>query len=82
VLYERGEGVVQNFSRAFTWYAIAAAQGDAGSKARLDTLASQLAAADVGAAQKAAAAFSPRIPNSASNAAPTVLAVAQAMKAR
>lgn len=82
VLYERGEGVAQNFGRAFTWYAIAAAQGDAGSKARLDTLASQLAAADVGAAQKAAAAFSPRIPNSASNAAPTVLAVAQAMKAR
>ena len=82
VLYERGDGVAQSFSHAFTWYAIAAAQGDAGSKARLDALASQLAAADVDAAQKAAGAFSPHIPNSASNTAPTVLAVAQAMKAR
>ena len=82
VLYERGEGLVQSFANAFTWYAIAAGQGDFGSKARLDVLASQLAASDVEAAQKAAAAFSPAIPNTAANEAPTVLAVAQTMKVR
>ena len=70
VLYERGEGVPQSLLEAFKWYEIAAAQGDPESTARADVLRTQLGAADLAAAQQAAAAFKPAPVDAAANAVP------------
>src|ERR1700689_3161112 len=59
VLYERGMGVQQSLINAYKWYAVAAQQGDAESKARIDALSTQLSPEDKTAAQKAAASFRP-----------------------
>jgi TPR repeat protein len=59
VLYERGEGVPQSLAKAYQWYAIAAAQGDAPSAARIKVLRTQMTAAAVAAAARAAKAFVP-----------------------
>jgi localization factor PodJL len=59
VLYERGMGVQQSLIDAYKWYAIAAAQGDSESKARLDVIAAQLTADERAAARKAATEFHP-----------------------
>ena len=54
---ERGEGVQQSLVDAYKWYSIAAAGGDAESKARIGVLQTQLSEADRAAAGKSAAAF-------------------------
>jgi localization factor PodJL len=64
-------GVPQSLTDAYKWYAVAAAQGDSESKARVDALSSQLAPADKAAAQKAADTFQPQPLNRAANTAPT-----------
>ena len=51
MLYERGLGVPQSLLDAYKWYAIAAAQGDAESKARLQAIAAQMSDDDRAAAQ-------------------------------
>jgi TPR repeat protein len=57
VLYERGDGVPQSLLDAYKWYSIAAAAGDAESKQRMNTLASQISDPDRAAAAKSAATF-------------------------
>ena len=52
-------GVQQSLIDAYKWYAVAAEQGDAESKARIDALSSQLSPEDKTAAQKAAESFRP-----------------------
>ena len=76
VLYERGSGVPQGFTNAFKWYAIAAAQGDSESKARINSLATQMPVHDVATAQAEAAGFQSKQPAPAANLAPSVAAVA------
>lgn len=71
VLFERGQGVPQSLVNAYKWYAIAAASGDNDSKARIDALSTQLSAADLATAQKAAASFKPMPVNAAANVPPS-----------
>ncbi len=70
VLYERGTGVPQSLIDAYKWYAIAASGGDKESKARIDALGTQLSADDRAAAQHAADAFKPALPDARANVAP------------
>jgi localization factor PodJL len=70
VLYERGDGVPQSLLDAYKWYAIAAAAGDAESKARTEALATQLSADDRAAAQHAASAFHAQALDVKANVAP------------
>jgi localization factor PodJL len=70
VLYERGTGVPQSLIDAYKWYAIAATGGDKESKARIDALGTQLSADDRAAAQHAADAFKPALPDARANVAP------------
>jgi TPR repeat protein len=76
VLYERGQGVPQSMTKALTWYAVAAAQGDSVSMARVKALTSQLTPAKVAAAKAAAAKIKIGTPVEAANAEPTVSQVA------
>ena len=70
VLYERGDGVPLSLIDAYTWYAIAAAQGDGESRQRLSVLQGQLGEADRAAAQRTAAGFHPAPLNRAANLPP------------
>ena len=70
VLYERGMGVPQSLIDAYKWYAIAAAKGDPGSRARIETLGSELGAEDKAAAEQAAAEFHAAPQNRAANTPP------------
>lgn len=70
VLYERGTGVPQSLIDAYKWYAIAATGGDKESKSRIDALSTQLTPDDRAAAQHAADAFKPALPDARSNVAP------------
>ena len=72
MLYERGLGVPQSLLNAYKWYAIAAAQGDAESKARLQAISTQLSADDRAAAQHAADTFKPGQLDARANVAPTM----------
>ncbi len=76
ILYERGQGVPQSLTHAFAWYSIAAGQGDAVSKARLDALVSQITPDQVAAAQAEAAKFKAVEPSVAANVDPSVRQVA------
>ena len=76
ILYERGQGVPQSLTHAFAWYSIAAGQGDAVSKARLDALVSQITPDQVAAAQAEAAKFKAAEPSVAANVDPSVRQVA------
>ena len=62
----------QSLLNAYRWYAIAAAQGDAESKARLQTIAAQMSDDDRAAAQKAADTFKAAPLDARANVAPTV----------
>jgi localization factor PodJL len=75
VLYERGLGVPQSLLNAYKWYAIAAAQGDGESKARLQAISTQLSADDRAAAQHAADTFKPGPLDARANVAPTMAEV-------
>ena len=70
VLYERGFGVQQSLVEAYKWYAIAAAQGDAESRTRMETIASQLSAEEKEKAEKSVAAFQPAPLDRGANAPP------------
>ena len=70
VLYERGMGVPQSLTEAYKWYAIAAAQGDAESRARIDAIATQVGTSERAAAEKAAAEFRPESMNREANMPP------------
>jgi localization factor PodJL len=70
VLYERGDGVPQSLVDAYKWYSIAAATGDAESKARMGVLQTQLGEADRAAANRAAASFRAAPLNRAANVPP------------
>jgi localization factor PodJL len=70
VLYERGTGVPQSLIDAYKWYAIAASGGDKESKSRIDALGTQLSTDDRAAAQHAADAFKPSLPDARANVAP------------
>ena len=48
VLYEKGEGVKQDFYKAKTWYSKAAAKGHRGARARLPIIESKIAALEEG----------------------------------
>ena len=70
MLYERGLGVPQSLLDAYKWYAIAAAEGDAESKSRIDALSTQLSADDRAAAQRSADQFKPQALDAAANVPP------------
>jgi localization factor PodJL len=70
VLYERGLGLPQSLKEAYKWYAIAAAQGDAESRTRMQAIASHLRAGDKRAAGRAAANFHPAPLGAAANIPP------------
>jgi localization factor PodJL len=78
VLYERGEGVPQSLTDAYKWYAIAAAQGDAESRARTEALKTQLSAADIAAAERAAVMFRPQNVDPKANTGPVLADLAGA----
>jgi localization factor PodJL len=58
-LYEQGFGVQRDLIQAYKWYTIAAKAGDTESKAAAEQLKSGLPAADLKAAERAAADFHP-----------------------
>jgi localization factor PodJL len=62
--------VPQSLLDAYKWYAIAAAQGDSESKARIEALATQLSADDRAAAQHAADTFKPAAADPRANVPP------------
>jgi localization factor PodJL len=70
VLYERGLGVKQSLVDAYKWYAIAAAQGDRESQARIAALTSSLPSGDLDGARNEAASFKPETVDAAANFAP------------
>ncbi len=72
MLYERGLGVPQSLLDAYKWYAIAAAQGDSESRARIDALSTQLSTDDRAAAQHAAETFKPAPVDPRSNTPPQI----------
>jgi localization factor PodJL len=72
VLYERGMGVAASLTEAYKWYLIAANQGDAESRTRVEALATQLQAAQKTAAERAAAAFRAKAVDDAANEPPTL----------
>ena len=50
-LYERGEGVARDLTRAYAWYILAARQGDAFAAQALATLAPRMSDADIADAE-------------------------------
>ena len=52
VLYENGHGIPQDYSLAYVWYNIAAAQGHAKANENRDAVASKLDATSLAKAQK------------------------------
>ena len=67
ILLARGLGVKQNLALSYTWFAIAAAQGDADAGRKRDDVGTHLGAADLAAAKASAAAFHPKTPDPAAN---------------
>jgi localization factor PodJL len=70
VMYEHGLGVEVSLAEAYKWYAIAEPGGDMGSKTRAETLATQITAAQKGAADRVVATFKPRLKNPEANEVP------------
>jgi localization factor PodJL len=77
VLYERGLGVPASLGEAYKWYGIAAAQGDAESKMRIEALATQLQPAQRDTADVAVKAFKAQAADSAANDPPALAQVVQ-----
>lgn len=71
VLLARGLGTQRNAAEAYRWFSIAAAQGDAEAARKRDEVGRGLKAADLRAAQEAAAAWRPAPYNRAANEAPS-----------
>ena len=58
-LYERGEGVARDRTRAYAWYSLAARQGDAFAARALAALAGRMSAAEIADAQAFARDIAP-----------------------
>ena len=58
-LYERGEGVARDLTRAYAWYGLAARQGDAFAAQALAELARRMTAAEIAEAEAFARVFGP-----------------------
>jgi localization factor PodJL len=67
VLLARGLGVQQNAVSAYTWFAIAAAQGDADAAKKRDEIGATLDADQLAAAKSVAASFRAKTPDAAAN---------------
>jgi localization factor PodJL len=67
ILLARGLGVSQNLALSYTWFAIAASQGDEDAAKKRDDVGEHLSAADLAAAKATAAAFRARIPTPSAN---------------
>ncbi|TAL82060.1 MAG: hypothetical protein EPN75_03065 [Beijerinckiaceae bacterium] len=67
ILLARGLGVSQNLPLSYTWFAIAAAQGDTEAGKKRDDVGAHMKAADLVAAKATAAAFHPKTPDAAAN---------------
>ena len=52
VLYAKGHGVAQDYTMAYVWYNIAAAQGQADARKNREAVAAELDAASLAKAQK------------------------------
>jgi len=68
ILLARGLGVSQNLPLSYTWFAIAASQGDGDSAKKRDDVGAHLNAADLAAAKATAGAFHPKTPDAGANA--------------
>ncbi len=58
-LYERGEGVARDLTRAYAWYGLAARQGDAFAAQALAELARRMSAAEIAEAEAFARVIAP-----------------------
>jgi localization factor PodJL len=67
VLLARGLGVSQNFVSSYTWFAIAAAQGDNDAAQKRDDVGARLNANELAAAKAMTAAFHAKTPDPAAN---------------
>ncbi len=67
VLLARGLGVSQNFVSSYTWFAIAAAQGDDDAARKRDDVGARLDANELAAAKAMAAGFRAKTPEPAAN---------------
>ena len=67
ILYARGLGIEQSLSQSYTWFAVAAAQGDEDAGKKRDEIAGKLDARTLASARAAAEAFRPAPANAASN---------------
>jgi localization factor PodJL len=67
VLLARGLGVPQNFVSSYTWFAIAAAQGDDDAARKRDDVGARVNASELAAAKAMAAAFRAKTPDPAAN---------------
>jgi localization factor PodJL len=67
VLLARGLGVPQNFVSSYTWFSIAAAQGDDDAAKKRDDVGVRLNPNELAAAKAMAAAFHAKTPDSAAN---------------
>ena len=65
-------GVPASLSEAYKWYFIAAQQGDAEARTRVDALATQLPEDQRLAAERAAAGYTPQPIDQAANEPPTI----------
>ncbi len=70
ILYARGLGIEQNLAQSYTWFAIAAAQGDDDAAKKRDEVAARLDAKTLEAAKAAAESFKPSPAVKAANEVP------------
>ena len=67
ILYARGLGVPQNLAQSYSWFAVAAAQGDADAARKRDDIAAKLDAKTLGDVKAASDAFKPTTADRAAN---------------
>jgi localization factor PodJL len=67
ILLARGLGVGQNLASSYTWFAIAASQGDVDAGKKRDDVAARLGADDLATAKAVAEGFHARMPEAAAN---------------
>jgi localization factor PodJL len=67
ILLGRGLGVEQDLLQSYTWFAVAARQGDADAGSKRDEVGAKLSAADLGAARNASLAWKAKTPDPVAN---------------
>ncbi len=72
VLNARGLGMQQDLPQSYLWFSAAGAQGDADAAKKRDDVAAKLEPKDLAAARALVAAFKAKVPDPATNEAPTV----------